>query len=97
MRWLALLFLFPLAVAAEQVAVASDGGDSIELHDRVHQKCAKGVSEAVYVHRQGIKIDGCWKYIIDRDAIFIVFEDGDSFLIPTNKFTWKRGKKPAAL
>jgi hypothetical protein len=97
MRYLLLALLFPLTVAAEQFAVAVDGGDSIELHDRVHGKCGPGVKEAVYVYKAGMRLAGCWKYIADRDSVFVVFEDGDAFLVKSERFTWKAGKKPATL
>lgn len=94
---LALILLFPFAVSAEQVAVISDNGDSIELHDRLHNKCPEGIKEAIYKWRNGRTVEGCWKVIVDRDAVYVVFFDGDAMLIPINGFTWKRGSKPATL
>lgn len=94
------LLLFCMPGYAEQIAVATDGGDAIELHDRVHGKCAAGVTEARYIYdarKRLPSVDGCWKYMAGRDAIFVVFEDGDAFLIPLKKFTWKAGKQPATL
>ncbi len=91
------LLLLCSPVAAEQYAIATDDGDTVELHDRVHNKCSKGVKEAVYVYKGGHKIAGCWKHLPDVDAILLVFEDGDSFMVKTGRFTWKANRKPATL
>jgi len=94
------LLLFCAPVSAEQVAVATDNGDVLELHDRVHGKCPPGVAEAVYFYdaKKGAPpVNGCWKYVIEQDSIYIIFADGDQLLVPTRVFTWKRGKKPVSL
>lgn len=95
----ALLAIFSTGATGEQVAVATSNGDSIELHDYLHGKCPKqaGVGEARYVWGSGKTIDGCWKIVVERDAVFVVFEDGDSFLIPISAWSWRAGRKPATL
>lgn len=97
MRYLlaALLFL-STNVAAEQVAVATDNGDSIELHDTLHGKCPQGIKEARYVYKSGQTVDGCWKFFPEHDGIAVVFEDGDALMVKVDRFTWKRGKKPVS-
>jgi hypothetical protein len=99
MRLLALLglLLFCLPVNAEQLAVATENGDTLELHDRIHNKCPPGIYEAVYIYKAGRKVDGCWRFVSEKGAIFVVFEDSDQGLIPVDVFTWRRGRKPVAL
>ena len=91
------LFFVGGVARAEQLAVATDKGDTIELHDRVHGKCPPGIREAVYVWKDGHTLPGCWKFISDKNAIFVVWSDGDAFLVPVEVFVWKRGTKPVAL
>lgn len=88
------------AAKAEQVAVATDNGDTVELHDRLHGKCPPGIGEAVYNYdaKKNVKpVIGCWKFVSERNAIYLVFEDGDTLLIPVEVFNWRRGRKPVAL
>ena len=90
------LLCLAAAASAEQVAIATAGPDSIELYDTpVHGLCPEGLKEALYKHPQAI-IRGCWRMAPDGDVLTI-FEDGDAYKIPVNKFTWKSGKKPATL
>ena len=98
MRLLAFLglLLFCVPGHAEQFASATHEGETIELHDRLHGKCPPGIREARYVWADGKHLDGCWKYVSDKDAIFVVFEDGDAFLVKVDRFTWKRGRKPVS-
>jgi hypothetical protein len=102
MRLLALLGLlvFCVPVSAEQLAVATENGDTLELHDRLHGKCRPEYKEAVYIYGQNKgrpPVDGCWKFISETGEIIVIFEDGDGGRIPVDVFTWKRGKKPVAL
>lgn len=97
MRYLlAALLFFSTNVAAEQVAVATDNGDTIELHDVIHGKCPAGVKEATYIYKSGQKVDGCWKFFSDQDVIALIFEDGDALVVKVDRFTWKRGRKPVS-
>lgn len=97
---LLLLLLLPLSVYGEQLAVATDNGDTLELHDRVHGKCPPQLREAVYFYSKAKgapPVIGCWDFVIEANAIVAVFADGDVLTIPVDVFTWKRGKKPVAL
>jgi hypothetical protein len=98
LAFLGLLF-FCVPASAEQFAVATDAGDTLELHDVVHGKCPAGIREARYIYdaKKGAPpVDGCWKFFPEQNVIALIFEDGDTLVVKVEVFTWKRGRKPVS-
>jgi len=100
------LFLFAavltaLSVFAADVAVVRSGDNYLTLHDT---PCTKEVTELLKPehvknfngatdHVNGKVWKACW-ILSGRDAVFVVYEDGDSATVPIGIFELIRDGKP---
>lgn len=99
------LFLFAavlcaLSVFAADVLVARAGDNSLVLHDAPRAKEVAVLLKPEVVARfraatdtaNGVVFKGCWT-LHEQQAVFVVYEDGDTAMVPLSEFSKVDGGK----